>query len=380
MAGLVLLFAALAGLQLWRAWLHPITVHVAGTASTVPAQVFGLGTVGARVQSNVGFKVAGTLVALHADAGDHVAAGSVLAQLDDRDVLAQRASAHAGVQQAQANIGKATADVASAEASLFNAEQVSRRRTALARSGVVSVEVAQTNDAAMRVARANVAVAQSEVAVAQAALAAAQAQEEYATVAADNDTLRAPYDAWVVSRNLQLGSMPVPGQSVFTLVDPTTIWVLGYVDERLAGRVAVGQAATIVLRSDPSRALPGHVARIEIQSDPVNQERLVEVGFDQVPPDIHLAEQAEMFITTDTLRRAVLVPPLAVTHRTGAEGMVWTVESGRLQQRKVTFGPDLLDGRLPIVAGLPDDVPVVISPTAGLIAGRAAVVAQDAGR
>ena len=380
MAAVVLLLVALACFQVWRAYLRPVSVQVAGLTTDVPEQVFGLGTVGARVQSNVGFKVAGILVALNADAGDHMAAGSVLAKLDDRDVLAQLASARAGVAQAEANIAKATADVASTEASLSNAEQVSKRRTALARSGVVSVETAQTNAAAMRVAQANLAVARSEVMVNQAAHAAARAQLDYARVAVDNDTLRAPYDAWVVSRNLQLGSMPAPGQPVFTLVDPQTIWVLGYVDERLAGRLALGQAAAIVLRSDPSRRLPGHVARIEIQSDPVNQERLVEVGFDQVPRDIHLAEQAEVFITTAMLRQAVLVPPRAVTGRTDSQGKVWTLESGRLRQRAVTFGPDLLDGRLPIAGGLPDGAQVVVSPTSGLTAGRAAVAMQDGAR
>jgi hypothetical protein len=33
------------------------------------------------------------------------------------------------------------------------------------------------------------------------------------------------------------------------------------------------------------------VARIEIQSDAVNEERLVEVAFDEIPRDIHLADQ-----------------------------------------------------------------------------------------
>ena len=103
----------------------------------------------------------------------------------------------------------------------------------------------------------------------------------YAQAVLDNYTLRAPYDALVVARNLQLGSMPVPGQTVFTLVDPTTIWVLGYVDERLAGGIALGQPAEITLRSEPGRRYPGHVARIEIQSDAVNEERLVEVAFDR---------------------------------------------------------------------------------------------------
>ena len=84
----------------------------------------------------------------------------------------------------------------------------------------------------------------------------AEAQVEFAQAVLDNYTLHAPYDALVVARNLQLGSMPVPGQVVFTLVDPTTIWVLGYVDERQAGAIELGQSAEITLRSEPGRRYP----------------------------------------------------------------------------------------------------------------------------
>jgi HlyD family secretion protein len=191
----------------------------------------------------------------------------------------------------------------------------------------------------------------------------------------DNYTLRAPYDAVVVARNLQLGSMPVPGQAIFTLVDPATIWVLGYVDERLAGAIAVGQPAEITLRSQPGRRHPAHVARIEIQSNAVNEERLVEVTFDNTPADIHLAEQAEVVITTGGLDRAVLVPPTAVTRLNSEHGLVWTIEDGILSRRDVAFGAPLLDGRSPIVDRLPEGVQVVLSPVTGLREGRAAMMA-----
>ena len=374
---LVAVLLALAGVGFW-AWskfVRPVKVQIASAQTDVREQVFGLGTVGARVTSNVGFKVAGVLVDLTADHGDFVRRGAVLARLDARDVEAQTAIAGAGVSLAEANIGKARADIESAQASLTNTQAISARRAELARSGYASKEEAQNTEAAMRVARANLDVKGSEIGVANAALAAAKAQAEFAQATADNCRLRAPYDALVVARNLNLGSMPVPGQAVFNLVDPQTIWVLGYIDERLAGQLQLGQKAEIVLRSRPGERLPGHVARIEIQSDAVNQERLVEVAFDNIPPDIHLAEQAEVFIVTGMLPRTVLVPQTAVSGLADREGMVWTVEQGKLAQHRVSFGPVLVDGRLPIVAGLPAGAEVVLTPQAGLRIGRAATVA-----
>jgi HlyD family secretion protein len=379
---LLAIVLALAGAAFWT-WsnfLRPIEVQIAADQAEVRQQVFGLGTVGARVVSNVGFKVAGVLIDLKADHGDHVRAGAILARLDARDVEAQLAVAKAGVSQAEANIAKANADVESAQANLINAQAVSARRAELARSGYASKEEAQNTEAAMRVASANVDVAGSGIGVARATLEAARAQLIFNEATLDNYTLRAPYDALVVSRNLQLGSMPVPGQAVFNLVDPQTIWVVGYVDERLAGRLQLGQQADIVLRSRPGERLPGRVARIEIQSDAVNEERLVEVAFDSIPTDIHLAEQVEVFITTGVLARTVTVPPTAITGLTGGSGTIWTLEHGQLAQRRVSFGPELLDGRLPIVARLPDGAQVVLAPQAGLRIGRAAHVMEGAAR
>ncbi len=369
---------AVAGAAFWT-WSHilrPVAVEVASVSSNVPLQVYGLGTVGADVQSNVGFKVAGVLVDLKAEDGDHVKAGQILARLDARDVEAQVAQARAGVLQARAAIDKAQADVTAAQANLANAQAMAGRRQALVKRGFASVEETETNVAAMRVADANLTVARTEVETSQAGLAVALAQQDFQEATLANYTLSAPYDAWVMARNLSLGAMPVPGQAVFTLVAPRTIWVVGYVDERLAGRLHVGQPAEIVLRSDPGRRSPGHIARIEIQSDPVNEERLVDVAFDVIPQDIHLAEQAYVYITTGVVAQAVVVPPTAVNGLSDQTGMVWTLEHGQLAQRRVSFGPELLNGTLPIIEGLPDGAQVVVSPQSGLRVGRAAHVSE----
>ena len=370
---------AVAAFLSWS-FLSPITVSVAPVQSDVRQQVFGLGTVGARVQSNVGFKVAGVLAALDADQGDRVRAGQVIARLDARDIAAQVAVAKAAVAQGRASLEKAKADVESAAANLTNARAIAARRQGLVARGFKSVEEAQTTDALARVAAGNFAAAQAGVVVAEAAVQSAEAQQAFQEATLANYTLRAPYDAWVISRNLELGSAANPGQSVFTLVTANTVWVRGYVDEQLAGRLILGQHVEIILRSNPGQPIPGHIERIEIQSDAVNEERLVDVAFDQIPENVHLAEQAEVVITTGTLARAVVVPPTAISDLHNGRGMVWTVEDGRLAQREVHFGPELLDGRLPILDGLPGGAKVVAAPVSGLRVGRAAHIAEAPAR
>jgi HlyD family secretion protein len=368
--------AALAGFGYWWTQLRPVNVSVAPVQTNVPEQVFGLGSVGARVRSNVGFKVAGVLDVLDADQGDVVPAGQELARLDARDIEAQVTVMEAGIAQAQANIAKARADVTAATANLANAKVVSARRTSLADKGVVSAEEAETNQTAVDVAAANLVEAESGVAVAEAALQSAKAQVASTQATLANYTLFAPYDAWVISRNLELGSAVNIGQAVFTLVAANSVWVESYIDERLAGQLSVGQPAEIILRSDPNTRFPGHVARIEIQSDSVNEERLVDVAFDKIPANVHLAEQAEVVVTAGTLPRAILVPPAAVLAQKQGRGTVWTVEDGRLGQQQVAFGPPLLDGKLPIVGGVPDSARVVTVLAKGLRIGRSARIVQ----
>jgi HlyD family secretion protein len=161
---------------------------------------------------------------------------------------------------------------------------------------------------------------------------------------------------------------------VFTVINPKSVWILAFIDEAKAGEIAVGQPAQIVLRSQPSRRLDGRVARIQPESDRVNEERRVEVAFATIPEDFNLGEQAEVYITTRHLARAVLVPEGAIENLGSGSGTVWTVEDGRLQQHQVSLGHRLLDGRYEIRGGLPDQAAVVARLTSGLRVGRGATI------
>ena len=162
----------------------------------------------------------------------------------------------------------------------------------------------------------------------------------------------------VIARQKELGSALAAGQAVFTMIDPKTVWVLAYIDESKAGEIAVGQPAEIVLRSEPSKRIAGRVARIQPESDRVNEERRIEVAFDLIPANFNLGEQAEVYITTVYLAQALLVPEAAIEAARQDHGTVWTVEDGRLQQRQVMLGHRLLDGRYEITGGVPDKAAV----------------------
>lgn len=372
--GLGLVALGVAGLLFL--FLRPLAVEVARWEEHVPIQVYGLGTVEARIASDVGFEVDNTLVELHADHGDRVAKGDMLARLHQREQDARVAKAAAERSRAAADLEMARARVEQAAAVLAQKQQANRRRQGLVDQGGVSEEEAEAAQTEEAVAAAELVVARSDVAVAEARLANAQAELRLEQVMLEHYTLTAPYDALVVERHKELGTVLAPGERVLTLVDPDTVWVLAYVDEARAGDLRVGQPAQIELRSRPRQTFRGHVARIGIESDRVSEERRVYIAFERIPDDFHLHEQAEALITTARLDRALLVPQTAVENFDGASGMVWTVEDGRLARREARFGRRTLDGRLELVEGLPEDAEVVVDLPFGLREGRQAAVAS----
>ena len=372
----LLLGAVASGVVLY-ATVRPLPVQVARSQTDIPIQVFGLGTVEARIVSKVGFEVGGALVALHADQGDLIAKGDLLARLHSAEQEAKLARARAGLTTAEANLQAAEAAVGKARAILAQRQQANRRTQALVAQRTVSEERAEEAQTEEETARAELAVAESGVEVAKAGLEDAEAQRAYEQVLLDHHTLRAPYDAIVVTRHQELGTVLTPGEPLFTLVDPKTVWALAYVDEARAGGILLDQRAEVRLRSLPRQAFPGHVARIDIESDRTSEERRVYVACDQCPDRFHLGEQAEVIITTEVLDQALLVPQTAVSGFDGAKGLVWTVEDGELRRREVAFGARTLDAWLEIVAGLPDGAQVVIGQPRGLREGRRASPRED---
>lgn len=370
----------IAGAAVWALFFRAVEVQVSQPARDVVVQVFGLGTVEARVTSKIGFKVAGVLVELRADVGDRVTKSVALARLDDREQTARAARARAATEQAAANLQRAQANVQKAKANFANASTISERRQKLVQTNTTSVESAESAKTAQDAALADVSLAESDVAVARAAIGDAKAQLQQETATLDFHTLAAPYDGMVTARLREQGSALGAGEPVFTLIDPKSVWVMAFIDESKAGEIEVGKPAEIVLRSLPNQRFNGKVARIEPESDRVNEERRIAIAFDQLPADFHLGEQAEVYITTVRLAQALLVPEAAIVGRGKGRGKVWTLEDGHIQQREVTLGHRLLDGRYEIMDGVPDKAGVVSLLHSGLRAGRAAKIAQGADR
>lgn len=374
----VLAVAALGAIGFVVVAMRPLTVSVVAVERDVPLEVFGLGTVEARLVSNIGFEVGAALTELHADHGDYVRAGDVLARLHGAEQQARVEKSAAGAVSAEAAVEKAKALIGKARVVFAQKQAANTRRQALLAQRSVSAEAAEQAQMEADAAAADLAVAERELEVAKAALANARAQLAYDRVVFEHHTLKAPFDGIIAERRRELGSVLNPGEMLFTIVDPASIWILAHVDEARAGDIRVGQPAAIRLRSKPGRIFKGEVARIGIESDRVSEERRVYVTCTDCPEAFHLGEQTEIVVRTGVLDEALLVPEAAIETLREGSGTIWTLEDGRLARRDVAFGRRTLDGRYEITSALPDGARVLGALPPLRREGRAAVLGQGA--
>lgn len=350
----------------------PIALKVSELETSVPVRVFGLGTVEARVVSKIGFEVGAAIVELNADHGDVVKKGQVLARLHATQQDAKAARAKAAVLSAEVAVKKAEANVTKARAILAQRLEVNKRKQQLVSRQVTSAQAGEEAQRDEDVAKAEMLVAENDVEVAKAQVSDAGAQLAYERAILEQHTLIAPFDALVVDRQKELGTVVKAGDTIFTLVAADSVWTLAYIDESRAGAIKEGQPAEVRLRSLPNRPFSARVVRIGIESDRVTEERRVYVRCEQCPTLFYLGEQAEVLIRVATLATARLVPEAAVSGYDGTKGAVWTIEDGRLKRRSVSFGYRTEDARLEIRSGIPDQAAVVTEVNASLGEGRLA--------
>lgn len=372
--GAVLLLAAAGGLYYWRA-ASEIEVRVALPQTNIEVRVFGIGTVEAQVLSRVGFQVSGKVASVHADQGDIVAAGTLLAKLDDDAQRAKLLKSEAAKRQAAANLVKVQTQRDRADAIYQQKKSVNLRRQTLAGRGAVSQEAAEDAQAAELIALSDLKVNEADAVIAAVLKDDATAQVQLDAVILAQHELKAPFEARVIARLKEPGGVASTGEPVFTLIEPQSIWVKANVDESLAGGLKVGQTAYVRLRSESEHLVEAEIVRIDQESDRVTEERRIYVRCKACNP-LHqirfLGEQAEVEIVKAVIERGLFVPLRLIEGYDGRSGTLWLVENGRLDKRRLQLGDRLLDGRVEVKSKIPEGVALVIDDRPDLRKGRAA--------
>jgi len=342
LVGLVLAVAA--GAAYWRFGRVVAVPIVEAAQGTVAQRVVGPGTLQARVPVTLAARITATVQQVKVDIGDEVKRGQALVLLDDRDLAARRGVV-GGQQVALArNVDAARASVAKAQADLDLARSKQQRDAELLRTGFVSQAVLDTSNAALRAAQANLDNVRAAQAAREADAQTLSHEARHADTVLSFTRIAAPMDGVIIARQAEVGTTVMPGSTLLRMVDPATLWIAMRVDESVVGRVQVGQAASIRMRS--GELLPGKVARIARQSDAATREIEVNVAFDTPPARFAIDQQAEVEIGVGT-DSGISVPLTALTRdRDGRQGVLVVVDA-RTQFRPVQTGAS--DGQLVLI-------------------------------
>ena len=343
----------------------PAVEIVAVEPHDLTAQVYGNGTVEAKVVIGVSSKITGRIMQLSVDQGDRITKGQLLARLEDSDFVQQERQAQALLNEVIASRGVEEATLSKARATLILAQKNARRFTELANNDLVARLEQEQYQTAFTIAKEEVNRSRASLAAIRLAEAANQAGLDLSRSRLADTRIYAPQDGIIISRDLEQGATVTPGLSIFTLADPQMVWVKANVDEALLSGVSVGKKAAITLRSGQKSSLPGQVARLGLQSDRVTEELEVDVAFTPPLATFHLGEQADLLIVTESKTADLSLPAKALVSKAGSRG-VWQVVQGKLHFTKVQTGIEDRSAITEIVSGLQNGAQVAVAPAADM--------------
>jgi len=321
------------------------------TPRDLQQESFGIGTVEAKVVVKVGSKITGRITNLYTDQGLRVKKGDLIATLENDDFQKQMVQAEHELSKANADIVANQAAINQAEANLKLAKNNYGRYKKLLQEEVISQLDFDQRENEYQVAEESVKLLKAQHVALVKQKEKAEANVGFSKARLVDTYVYSPCDGLVVSREAEAGDAITAGAPIYRIADTSVIWILAYIDETVAGGIQVGNPAKVILRSKSQQTLSGKVARVEVESDRVTEERAVNITFDlksEIPP---IGEQAEVYIITAQKKRASALPR-SVLVPVGTKYGVWVLQQSRVHWREVRIGIDDPSGWIEIVSGL----------------------------
>ncbi len=244
------------------------------------------GEVRARIETTLGFRIAGKIVERRVDAGMAVKAGQLLARLDPAD---------AGLQATQAEAQRALA-----------AADLARYRELKAKN-YISVSALDARETTFKAAEAQAALAKNQAA--------------YTNLIADR--------AGVIGQVLaEPGQVVSAGQAVFRLApDGEREIAIAFPEGEVRG-FKLGQAAEVTFWATPGAAaqpLAGRLREISPVADPVTRTYAARVSLKDADPLLPLGMTATVRFPSAAPGAARLLVPLSAIFQKGNQPAVWKV-------------------------------------------------------
>jgi membrane fusion protein (multidrug efflux system) len=321
-----------------------VTVEARELALRLPLS----GSLAPLAQATVKSKVSGVVLATTVREGMNVAAGQVIARLDDADARARVAQQAALLKEASARLAMANKNEANSQA-LLKQNYISQNSFDTTRN---SVELAQ------------------------AAVDAARAQLDLARIALNDTVIRAPLAGVVSKRYVQAGEKLSPDSPVMAIVDLQHLTLDAQVPASDIPRVQVGQDVRFKVDGFDGRAFSGKVARINPATEPGSRSMLVYISVDNTGQLLRAGMFAKGEITTQKSNPRPIVP-LAALRKDGARDVVYRVEGGKVVAQPVELGMRNLDeGMAEVTGGVEAGAVLLAVPLDGVKPGSAVKLAK----
>lgn len=294
------------------------------------------GTVIPREEAAAGTDLNGlTVIELHADEGDLVKKGQVLAVLDRSMLETQLAQMEASRAQAEANVAQSRAQIGDAEIGVRQADEALRRAKALKAKGFAAEAELDNAVNAYDSAHAKLVSAQKALAATEAQIGVIEAQKNNVLLQIEKSEVKAPADGLVLSRNATLGGVvSASGGPLFRIAIDAEFELAANVAETVLPKLAAGMSAEIALAGS-SETVRGTIRRI---SPEVNQ--VSRLGSIRIALEAGARARGGTFARgeIEILRReGVAVPASALVYR-GTDAFLQQVDGGKVKTVPVTLG------------------------------------------
>jgi RND family efflux transporter MFP subunit len=220
------------------------------------------------------------------DQGDYVTKGTVLATVQQDDYQQK-------LDQAKAQLDRAKAEHERAKLSFG-------RMSALYKVGAATKPDYDDTNAQFQSTEAAVESANASVAEAQIALGYCQ--------------LKAPFDSWVLKRNVDVGTLVSAATIGFTLADTRSVKAVFGVPDTAIARVKLGSPQSVTTEALPG-SFSGHVTSISAAADPKSRVYSVEVRIDNPKNLLKAGMIASITIGAGQMIGKVTVVPLTAVVR-----------------------------------------------------------------
>lgn len=296
------------------------------------------GYVTPRRKATVSAEITGRVTEMLVEEGMEVAAGQVLARLDDSELAAQ-------LEVDRANREVASKAVRESEVTLLDAEKTLWRAKELREKGFTTQQELDRAETAADTAKARLALSREQ-------LQASGRRVEYVQSLVDNCTVRAPFAGIAISKDAQVGEIVSPISAgggftrtgISTIVDMESLEVEVDVNESFIARVRPGQRVEAVLEAYPDWRIPASVRTTIPSADRQKATVKVRIKFDALDPrilpdmgvNVAFLRSEESGSATEASPRA-MIPRQAVRENDGKK-IVFVVRDEKAERRAVSAG------------------------------------------